>query len=161
MSEPINAAGAGMATGIVRIDGKLIIVLDFEKIVSEINPETGLKISDVEHMRGRERSEAPILIAEDSALLSKMIVNCLKQAGYDNITTTDNGQECWEKLNQFPINPYYTSCHAGTRSINRRIRLNDITPRNSVDSAQTNWKFCNFRWAITSMGSMLQKFVKY
>lgn len=97
----INAAGAGMATGIVRIDGKLIIVLDFEKIVSEINPETGLKISDVEHMRGRERSEAPILIAEDSALLSKMIVNCLKQAGYDNITTTDNGQECWEKLQSY------------------------------------------------------------
>lgn len=97
----INAAGAGIATGIVRIDGKLIIVLDFEKIVSEINPETGLKISDVEHMRGRERSEAPILIAEDSALLSKMIVNCLKQAGYDNITTTDNGQECWEKLQSY------------------------------------------------------------
>lgn len=97
----INAAGAGMATGIVRIDGKLIIVLDFEKIVSEINPETGLKISDVEHMRGRERSEAPILIAEDSALLSKMIVNCPKQAGYDNITTTDNGQECWEKLQSY------------------------------------------------------------
>lgn len=97
----INAAGAGMATGIVRIDGKLIIVLDFEKIVSEINPETGLKISDVEHMRGRGRSEAPILIAEDSALLSKMIVNCLKQAGYDNITTTDNGQECWEKLRAY------------------------------------------------------------
>lgn len=94
----INAAGAGMATGIVRIDGKLIIVLDFEKIVSEINPETGLKISDVEHMRGRARNESPILIAEDSALLSKMIVNCLRQAGYDNITTTDNGQECWDRL---------------------------------------------------------------
>lgn len=94
----INAAGAGMATGIVRIDGRLIIILDFEKIVSEINPETGLKVSDVEHMRGRGRNESPILIAEDSALLSKMIVNCLEQAGYTNITTTDNGQECWTKL---------------------------------------------------------------
>jgi two-component system chemotaxis response regulator CheV len=94
----INAAGAGMATGIIRIDDKLIIILDFEKIVSEINPESGLKISDVEQMRGRARNESPILIAEDSALLSKMIVNCLEQAGYTNITTTDNGQECWNKL---------------------------------------------------------------
>ena len=76
----VNAAGAGMATGIVRIDDKLIIILDFEKIVSEINPESGLKVSDVAHMRGRARNEAPILIAEDSALLSKMIVNCLEQA---------------------------------------------------------------------------------
>lgn len=97
----VNAAGTGMSTGIVRIDGKLIIILDFEKIVSEINPETGLKISDVEHMKDRNRNDSPILIAEDSALLSKMIVNCLKQAGYDNITTTDNGQECWDKLNEY------------------------------------------------------------
>lgn len=97
----VNAAGAGMATGIVRIDGKLIIILDFEKIVSEINPETGLKVSEVEHMRGRQRNESPILIAEDSALLSKMIVNCLERAGYNNITTTDNGQECWDKLTSY------------------------------------------------------------
>ena len=97
----VNAADAGMATGIVRIDDRLIIILDFEKIVSEINPETGLKMSDVEHMRGRSRNESPILIAEDSALLSKMIVNCLKQAGYDNITTTDDGQACWEKLGEY------------------------------------------------------------
>lgn len=97
----INTAGEGMATGIIRIDGKLIIILDFEKIVSEINPETGLKVSDVEHMVGRERYDMPILIAEDSALLSKMIVNCLEQAGYTNITVTDNGQECWNKLQNY------------------------------------------------------------
>lgn len=97
----INTAGEGMATGIIRIDGKLIIILDFEKIVSEINPETGLKVSDVEHMVGRERYDMPILIAEDSALLSKMIVNCLEQAGYTNITVTDNGQECWNKLQDY------------------------------------------------------------
>ena len=97
----INTAGEGMATGIVRIDGKLIIILDFEKIVSDINPETGLKISDVERMTHRTRNETPILIAEDSALLSKMIVNCLGQAGYTNITTTANGQECWDKLREY------------------------------------------------------------
>ena len=97
----INTAGEGMATGIIRIDKKLIIILDFEKIVSEINPETGLKVSDVEHMRNRSRNESPILIAEDSALLSKMIVNCLERAGYTNLTTTDNGQECWDKLQQY------------------------------------------------------------
>ena len=97
----INTAGEGMATGIIRIYKKLIIILDFEKIVSEINPETGLKVSDVEHMKNRSRNESPILIAEDSALLSKMIVNCLEQAGYTNLTTTDNGQECWDKLQEY------------------------------------------------------------
>ena len=97
----INTAGEGMATGIIRIEGKLIIILDFEKIVSEINPETGLKVSDVEVMKNRKRNELPVLIAEDSALLSKMIVSCLQKAGYTNITTTDNGQECWNKLQEY------------------------------------------------------------
>lgn len=97
----INASGMGMATGIVRIEGRLIIILDFEKIVTEINPETGLKISDVEHMTGRSRVDAPILIAEDSPLLGKMLLDCLKRAGFANIDLTNNGKECWDKLSAY------------------------------------------------------------
>lgn len=97
----INASGMGMATGIVRIEGRLIIILDFEKIVAEINPETGLKISDVEHMTGRSRVDSPILIAEDSPLLGKMLLDCLKRAGFANIDLTNNGKECWNKLSAY------------------------------------------------------------
>lgn len=97
----INASGMGMATGIVRIEDRLIIILDFEKIVAEINPETGLKISDVEHMTGRSRVDSPILIAEDSPLLGKMLLDCLKRAGFANIDLTNNGKECWDKLSAY------------------------------------------------------------
>ncbi len=97
----VNANGVGMATGIVRINEKLIIILDFEKIVAEINPETGLKVSDVEHMVGRTRNESPILIAEDSPLLGKMLLDCLKRAGFINLEITDNGQECWNRLTTY------------------------------------------------------------
>ena len=97
----INASGMGMATEIVRIEGRLIIILDFEKIVAEINPETGLKISDVEHMTGRSRVDSPILIAEDSPLLGKMLLDCLKRAGFANIDLTNNGKECWDKLSAY------------------------------------------------------------
>ena len=47
------------------------------------------------------RADCPILIAEDSALLGKMIITCLEQAGYTNITMTTNGQEAWDKLNEY------------------------------------------------------------
>ncbi|MDE6635243.1 MAG: chemotaxis protein [Lachnospiraceae bacterium] len=97
----ISAAGNASATGIVRINDELIIILDFEKIVSEINPETGVKLSDIEKLGPRERYEKPILIAEDSPLLSKMICNCLDKAGYTNVIPTDNGQEAWDTLNKF------------------------------------------------------------
>lgn len=98
--ETVNTAGAGVATGIIKIGQKLIIILDFEKIVNDISPETSLRVSDVEHLTNRQRNDIPILIAEDSALLSKLITDCLHKAGYSNIIATYNGKEAWEKLTQ-------------------------------------------------------------
>lgn len=96
--ETINTAGAGVATGIIKLEQKLIIILDFEKIVNDISPETSLRVSDIEHMGPRERNTIPILIAEDSPLLSKLITESLHKSGYDNIVTAYNGQEAWDKL---------------------------------------------------------------
>ena len=81
-------------------DGKLIIILDFEKIVSDINPETGLKISELSELGPRTRSNVPILIAEDSPLLNKLIVDSLKTAGYDNLIHTENGQQAYDVIMQ-------------------------------------------------------------
>lgn len=96
----LNHAGNSVATGIVKLDERLILILDFEKIVTDISPETGLKVSDVERRKGVKRIEKPILIAEDSPLLSQLIHDSLIKSGYENIITTMNGQEAWEKLNE-------------------------------------------------------------
>lgn len=97
----LNANGSGVATGIIKLDGKLIIILDFEKIVADISPETGLKVSEIDQLGPRQRNEAPILVAEDSPLLGKLIRESLTKAGYSNLTMTTNGQEAWDKLNEF------------------------------------------------------------
>lgn len=75
---------------------KLIVILDFEKIVTDISPETGLKISEIEDMGPRERNDIPILIAEDSPLLGSMITDCMKKAGYTNLDMCPNGQVAWD-----------------------------------------------------------------
>lgn len=97
----INTEENSASTGIIKMENKLIIILDFEKIVTDISPETGLKVSDVENMEERERSDSPILLAEDSPLLSKLITDCLKKAGYTKLIVTMNGQEAWDKLCEF------------------------------------------------------------
>ena len=86
----------GISTGIIKLNNKLIIKLDFEKIITDINPETGLKTTEIDAMGKRERSDVPILIAEDSALLNKLIVDSLFKAGYQNIIHTENGQMAWD-----------------------------------------------------------------
>lgn len=97
----LNNQGSGVATGIIKLDNKLIIILDFEKIVTDISPETGLKVSDINRLGERDRNSSPILIAEDSPLLSKLIVDCLHKAGYIDITVTMNGEEALAKLNGY------------------------------------------------------------
>ena len=97
----INTEQNSASTGVIKMDDKLIIILDLEKIVTDISPETGLKMSDMDDMGQRERCESPILIAEDSPLLSRLITDCLKKAGYTNLIVTMNGQEAWDKLQEF------------------------------------------------------------
>lgn len=94
----IGSSGKSVATGIAKIDGKIVIVLDFEKIVSEINPETGLKLSEIDSMGERSRHDCPILLAEDSPLLLEMLKKCLTRAGYTHLIPTTNGQEAWTIL---------------------------------------------------------------
>lgn len=97
----INAEEYGVSTGVIKLEGRLVVILDFEKIVTDISPETGLKISDLDDYEGHDRSENPVLIAEDSPLLSKLITDCLKKAGYTKQIVTANGQEAWNKICDF------------------------------------------------------------
>lgn len=91
----------GISTGIIKIQEKLIIILDFERIVTDISPETGLKIEEVEALEKISgRADCPILIAEDSLLLNRLIVDSLKTAGYTQLITVNNGQEAWDVINE-------------------------------------------------------------
>ena len=92
-----NGAEA-VATGIAQCDDQLVTILDFEKIVAEISPETSIKMEEIEQMGERDITTAPIVIAEDSVLLQKMIGAALQKAGFTNVSIFNNGQEAWDYL---------------------------------------------------------------
>ncbi len=94
----VNAPGVGIATGIIKKLKSLIIVLDFERIVEEICPETSLKMSELAELGERERNTIPITIAEDSPMLQKLVTDALTQSGYTNLHVYSNGQEAWDSL---------------------------------------------------------------
>lgn len=90
----------GAATGIAEYHDRLVTILDFEKIVADISPESSIQVQAIEKMGERHVVEKYILIAEDSMLLSKLIIECLHKAGYKNTIKTDNGQEAWDYLQE-------------------------------------------------------------
>ena len=94
----VSGGDDGVTTGIAQCRGELVTILDFEKIVAEIAPQTSIQMSEIDRMGYRECREMPILVAEDSILLSKMIEEALHKSGYINVTMFPNGQELWEYL---------------------------------------------------------------
>lgn len=77
--------------GVIKLGGEMVLFLDFEKILLEINPDSGIKVSDVKKLGPRERSLKRIVIAEDSAMLRKMLHETLSEAGFQYLEFFENG----------------------------------------------------------------------
>jgi len=90
----------GVATGIAEFEDRLITILDFEKIIAEISPQTSIQATDLEVLGERGRNERPIVVVEDSNLLSKLIIESLHRAGYVNTSKFNNGQEAWDYIQE-------------------------------------------------------------
>lgn len=88
----------GTATGIAQCGKDLVTILDFEKIVAEIAPSTGIQVDTVRAVPNDVRHPERIILVEDSVLLTKMVEKSLNKAGFYNIVKFNNGQEAWEYL---------------------------------------------------------------
>ena len=101
--EITEGANTGIITGIAKIgDEDMIMILDFEKILFDISPATGLQEQEITRGESGVRADMPILIAEDSAFLRKMLMSCLMKAGYEDLISTTNGAEAWHILSSIP-----------------------------------------------------------
>jgi len=96
--ETISAGMDGITTGIARVGERLITILDFEKIMAELNPSHTLQVSDLGDTSRRMQNNKPIFIAEDSPFLRKLLVDCLHKSGYRNTLCFDTGLEAWKAL---------------------------------------------------------------
>ncbi len=94
----VAGGNEGIATGIAQCGDDLVTILDFEKIVAEIAPETTIQMSEIDQLGERQRSDAVILVAEDSVLLSKMIEEALHKSGYVNTRMFPDGSKLWDYL---------------------------------------------------------------
>ncbi|HIY73749.1 MAG TPA: chemotaxis protein [Candidatus Intestinimonas merdavium] len=97
----VSGGPDGVATGIAQCGDDLVTILDFERIVAEIAPETTIQMSEVDALGKRSRSIQPIWVAEDSILLSRMIQEALNKAGYTNLRMFPNGAELWEAVQEW------------------------------------------------------------
>ena len=102
----VSGGDDGVTTGIAQCRGELVTILDFEKIVAEIAPETTFQMEDINRLGHRDRNNTAIAVAEDSVLLRKMLESALHKAGYVNTRMFPNGQELWDFLSELRGDEY-------------------------------------------------------
>ncbi len=69
--------------GVVNIDGKLIQLLDFERIIAEISPTTMTsQVANIDLSLSDLRKDKLIYLAEDSAVIRRVLESNFKRAGY-------------------------------------------------------------------------------
>ena len=100
IEKPPRISGDGsnnIATGIAKLGDRIILILDVEKIVSDINRSAVLDTTGVTMVEAGN-TEKHIVIAEDSPFLNKLIQNALSDAGYKNVMAFDNGKDAWNYI---------------------------------------------------------------
>lgn len=85
-------------TGVVKMGDEMILMLDFEKIVVEINPESGIQKEKAKKLEKRDRSDKKIVVAEDSPLLRRLLNETLTEAGFQQIEFFENGKDALDYL---------------------------------------------------------------
>jgi two-component system, chemotaxis family, chemotaxis protein CheV len=89
--------------GVIKLHGEMILLLDFERIVVEINPESGINVQQVQKLGKRERSTKRLVVAEDSPLLRKLLHDTLEEAGFEYIEFFENGKDVFDYLENIAI----------------------------------------------------------
>ncbi|GAB6035928.1 chemotaxis protein [Fundidesulfovibrio butyratiphilus] len=84
-------------TGVVKLEDRIVFLLDLEKIVADLNPQLGLRLDTSIDWRASQRYRA--LVADDSALVREMLKDLLEKANFD-VEVVNTGLQAWERLQQ-------------------------------------------------------------
>ena len=98
---PVKAINDTKVTGVVKMDDRIILILDFEKIIGELCANDAMEHmaqGQIEMAPSFNRGQKNILVADDSAFIRHSICASLRQAGY-NVQEAENGEEAWNILN--------------------------------------------------------------
>ncbi|WP_010286678.1 chemotaxis protein [Kurthia massiliensis] len=90
--------GGSQVIGVIKREDTMLLLLDFERIMVDINPESGIRLESVKKLGERSRSDKKIVVAEDSPLLRKLLNDTLTEAGYTNIDFFENGKDAYDYL---------------------------------------------------------------
>ena len=84
-------------TGVVRLEERVIFLLDLEAIVAELHPAMALRF-DTSDMAAPDGKMFKILHVDDSSSIRSLLLDLLNKEGRFKVEQRVNGQEAWDYL---------------------------------------------------------------
>ncbi|NCC24727.1 MAG: chemotaxis signal transduction protein CheV [Deltaproteobacteria bacterium] len=91
----VSAFSANCITGVVKLENRILFLLDLEKVVAELNPQLALRLDDTLEWGGGDRYTA--LIVDDSQTVRNMLKDVLEKANF-LVRTASDGDDAWKTL---------------------------------------------------------------
>lgn len=96
--KPDDLTSNSLIIGNINLNNQIIMLLDFEKVVMDINPSTGIHADRVKDIEVKDRSKKKIALADDSPMIRKVLLDTLTKAGFLNLKFFDDGQDALDYL---------------------------------------------------------------
>ena len=96
--KPDDLSENSLSVGNILLDDKVLIMLDFEKIVTDIAPSSGISEDRLVKVDYKDRSDVRLVLADDSALIRKLLKDTLTKAGFKNLTVFNDGEQAYNYL---------------------------------------------------------------
>ena len=84
--------------GNITLGDKIVMLLDFEKIVTDISPSTGINADRIGDIKSKDRSGIRLVLADDSPMIRKLLDDVLTKAGFGNMKFFNDGLQAWNYL---------------------------------------------------------------
>lgn len=89
----------GSITAVVRLEGRVVFVLDAEAIVAAMNPSLSVRMDDTPPAITDQKYH--IIHADDSVSIRKLVLDLLKKEGRFDVTQANDGEEAWKLLQKY------------------------------------------------------------
>ena len=94
--KPDDLSENSLSVGNILLQGKVIIMLDFEKIVTDIAPGSGISEDRLVKVNYKDRSNIKLVLADDSALIRRLLKETLTKAGFKSMTVFNDGKQAFD-----------------------------------------------------------------
>ncbi len=98
IKKPSSITSSSLVIGNISLNERLLMLLDFEKIVMDISPSSGITTDRIKDIAEKDRTGYKLVLADDSPMIRTVLKDTLETAGFRNMRFYDDGQQVLDYL---------------------------------------------------------------